>query len=99
MDGDRVEDPLDRGPANLADVDRVVAHALHDLERVPVGAAILVDRQGLPASRVTSKYMEGSCPHLRGILGAAGRLGARLPALKSAPVAVEEVLCQRMRLA
>jgi len=43
--------------------------------------------------------MEGSCPHLRGILGAADRLGARLPALKSAPVAVEEVLCQRMRLA
>jgi hypothetical protein len=42
--------------------------------------------------------MEGSFAHSREILSAAGRLGAHLRVLKSARAAVEEVLCQRMRL-
>ena len=44
VDGDRVEDPLDRRAALLARGHRVVRHRLEDLELVAVAAAVLVDR-------------------------------------------------------
>ena len=49
MDGDRVEDALDRLAADLAGRDRIVGHRLEDLERVAVRAAVLVNRhRGVP---------------------------------------------------
>src|SRR3954454_15301019 len=44
VDGDRVEDPADRRLAGLTRCDRIVGHALHHLELVPVVAAVFVDR-------------------------------------------------------
>jgi hypothetical protein len=44
VDRNRVKDPLDWLAADLADLDRVVGHRLEDLESVPIGAAVLVNR-------------------------------------------------------
>jgi hypothetical protein len=43
MDGDRAEDALDRGSADLTRDDRIVGHRLEDLEVVAVGASVLID--------------------------------------------------------
>jgi len=49
MDGHREEDLLDAGhAADVADLRRRVGHPLEDLERMPVRAAILVDRHSGP---------------------------------------------------
>jgi len=42
MDGDRMEHALYRRSAHLALGQRVVAHPLHHLERVPVRTAVFV---------------------------------------------------------
>src|SRR5439155_15083123 len=49
-----VEDALDGGAAGRAARQRVVTHALHDLEGVPVLAAVFVDGHG------ESQYRSGS---------------------------------------
>ena len=46
MDGHGVEHALDGRSVLLAELQRVVGHALHHLERVASLAAILVDRHG-----------------------------------------------------
>ena len=44
MDGDRVENPLDGGAADLTLGDRVVGHALHDLKHMALLAFVFIDR-------------------------------------------------------
>jgi hypothetical protein len=45
VDRDRVEHSLDGGAADFADGDGIVTHALQDLERMTVLAAVFVDWQ------------------------------------------------------
>jgi hypothetical protein len=52
VDGDRVQHPLAGRAADLAFADGVVGDALQDLERVPVLAAVFVDRHGGGKSRL-----------------------------------------------
>ena len=55
MDGHRVEDPLHRRPVLLAELEGIVRHALHHLERVASLAAILVDGHGTLSIGVPEK--------------------------------------------
>jgi hypothetical protein len=70
MHCDWVKDTLDRSAAHLAHLHRIVAHPLHNLEVVTVGAAIFVSRHA------AGDYMEG----FRGVWKAhAPRAGAAEP--------------------
>src|SRR5204863_4136424 len=55
VDRDRMEDTLHRGAALGALGERVVTHALHDLERMPVVALVFVDRHR------RSEYRSAKC--------------------------------------
>src|SRR3954454_17902963 len=73
VDGHRVEDALHGRAVLLAELQRVVGHALHPLERVASLAAILVNRHGTLSIGVP---IAATAARSRGVFASATRVAA-----------------------